>query len=102
VLDGKDPWAEVRVAWNPGGVAVAVEAEGTLAALADDDRPDGLYGVQFWVDTRDTRDVSRATRFCHHFDARLTGGTGRTNLGSGSAHGTSHGPSRTPRSATPA
>ena len=28
-------------AWNPDGLAVAVEAEGTLGALADDDRPDG-------------------------------------------------------------
>jgi hypothetical protein len=81
VLDGKDPWAEVRVAWNPDGLAVAVEAEGNLAALADDDRPDSLYGVQVWVDTRDTRDVSRATRFCHRFDARLTGGAGKTGLG---------------------
>jgi hypothetical protein len=27
--------------------------------------------AQFWVDTRDTRNVSRATRFCHRFTARL-------------------------------
>jgi len=80
-LDGKAPWAEVRVAWNPQGLAVAVEAEGTLDALADDERPDGLYAVQLWVDTRDTRDVSRATRFCHRFEARLTGGLGKTGLG---------------------
>src|SRR6202041_2747200 len=34
--------------------------------------------VQLWVDTRDTRDVSRATRFCHRFTAPLRlRGTGR-------------------------
>ena len=81
VLDGRDSWAEVRVAWNPNGLAVEVEAEGNLEALNDDDRPEGLYGVQLWVDTRDTRDVSRATRFCHRFDARLNKGTGKTGLG---------------------
>ncbi len=81
LLDGKAPWAEVRVAWNPNGLAVAVEADGNLAALADDDRPDGLYAVQLWIDTRDTRDVSRATRFCQRFEALLTGNKGKSSLG---------------------
>src|SRR3954471_22806982 len=81
LLDGRAPWAEVRAAWNPEGLAVSVEAEGKLGWLDDDDRPEGQYGVQLWVDTRNTRDVSRATRFCHRFDARLTGGLGKTGLG---------------------
>jgi hypothetical protein len=80
-LDGKEPWADVRLAWNPQGIAVLVEAEGDLSALGSDDRPDVVYGVQVWVDTRDTRDVSRATRFCHKFDARLTPAPGRSALG---------------------
>lgn len=80
LLDGKEPWAEVRAAWNPRGLAVGVEAQGNLAGLDDDDRPEGLYGFQVWVDTRDTRDVSRATRFCHRFDARLAPGTGKNSL----------------------
>ncbi len=81
LLDGREPWAEVRLAWNPAGLAVQVDAEGKLEALADDDRPDGLYGVQIWLDTRDTRDVSRATRFCHRFDARLLPSIGKSALG---------------------
>lgn len=81
LLDGREPWAEVRTAWNAKGLAVAVEAEGSLPNLASDDRPEGQYGVQVWVDTRDTRDVSRATRFCHRFDARLTRGSGKAGLG---------------------
>jgi hypothetical protein len=81
LLDGKVPWAKVLVAWNAAGLAVAVEAVGKLDGLASDDRPDGQYGVQVWVDTRDTRDVSRATRFCHRFDARLVKGLTKTGLG---------------------
>ena len=36
------------------------------------DRPEGFADVNFWIDTRDTRNVSRATRFCHRFAAILT------------------------------
>jgi hypothetical protein len=80
-LEGKATWADVRVAWNPGGLAVAVEASGSPGAKANAERPDGFDGVQVWVDTRDTRTVSRATRFCHRFQARLTGLGSRGALG---------------------
>lgn len=80
-LDSKAPWAEVRVAWNPLGLAVSVKAESSLADLAADDQPEGVHAVQVWVDTRDTRDVSRATRYCHRFEARLVPGSGKTTLG---------------------
>jgi hypothetical protein len=80
LLDGKTPWAEVRVGWNPNGLAVEVEAEGKLDAFSNDDRPEANHGVQLWVDTRDTRNVSRATRFCHRFDAKLLRGSGKEGL----------------------
>jgi len=54
-LEGQAPWADVRAAWNPKGLGVA----------------DAVNGLELWVDTRDTRDVHRATRFCHHFAAYL-------------------------------
>jgi hypothetical protein len=69
-LDGNSSWASVRVGWNPGGLGIAVLASmppGTPAA----DRPEGFADANFWVDTRDTRNVSRATRFCHRFAAHL-------------------------------
>jgi hypothetical protein len=81
-LDGLTAWADVRAAWNPGGLAVAVEAAarpGRRAAAAED-RPEGMDGLQVWIDTRDTRTVSRATRFCHKFSARLRGLAGRGAL----------------------
>ena len=80
-LDCKEPWAEVRIAWNLKGLALVIEATSSLTGLASDELPDGLHGAQLWVDTRDTRGISRATRFCHRFDARLRPGTGKTSLG---------------------
>jgi hypothetical protein len=80
-LDGKTNWADVRVAWNPGGLAIQVEAEKATAALIGKERAEGMDGVNVWIDTRDTRNVSRATRFCHRFSARLSGLAGRGALG---------------------
>ncbi|HWE39478.1 MAG TPA: hypothetical protein VG406_23200 [Isosphaeraceae bacterium] len=74
-LEGRNPWAEVRAAWNPDGLALAVEVPQKLGPIATDpNRPEGegLDGAEFWVDTRDTRDVHRATRFCHRFRATIT------------------------------
>lgn len=73
-LDGREPWADLRVAWNPRGLAVELTADADLAGLFRDDKPQGSYGFQLWVDTRDTRDVARATRFCHRFDGTLRRG----------------------------
>ncbi len=68
-LEGQTPWADVRAAWNPKGLGVAVEvarSAGPAGRWAD-----AVNGLELWVDTRDTRDVHRATRFCHHFAAYL-------------------------------
>jgi hypothetical protein len=70
-LDGKERWAEVRVAWNPGGLAIAVLASGVSPVQLSAGRAEGFANAQFWIDTRDTRDVSRATRFCNRYVARL-------------------------------
>jgi hypothetical protein len=70
-LDGHTPWAEVRIGWNPQGIAIAVTAADVSPAQLAPDRPEGFAHAQFWIDTRDTRNISRATRFCHRFHARL-------------------------------
>jgi hypothetical protein len=76
-LDGRAPWVETRVAWNPRGLAVELIAEADLAGLFRDDKPEGSNAFLIWVDTRDTRDVARATRFCHRFDGTLRKGSGK-------------------------
>ena len=69
-LDDRPSWSEVRLAWNPGGLAIAVEVSGKVTAPGTDSSQ-GPDSIQFWIDTRDTRDVHRATRFCHRFVATL-------------------------------
>jgi hypothetical protein len=70
-LEGSASWAQVRSAWNPLGLGLMVLADGLSDEQLDPSRPEGFAEVHFWVDTRDTRDVSRATRFCHHFVIKL-------------------------------
>ncbi|MBI1213709.1 MAG: hypothetical protein GC190_19795 [Alphaproteobacteria bacterium] len=60
-LAGIPDWADVRCGWSPKGLAVVF------------DRPDptkprsGLVRMDVWIDTRNTRNIHRATRFCHQF-----------------------------------
>ncbi|MEO6811347.1 MAG: hypothetical protein ABI353_19725 [Isosphaeraceae bacterium] len=72
LLDGRDAWADVRLAWNPKGLAVAVEVTGKTGRIRHlPDRPEVSDGVDLWIDTRDTRNVHRATRFCHRLRASI-------------------------------
>jgi len=67
-LAGEPSWATVRAAWNPSGLAVAVEVTGKLGPVMRDPLGQSAgEGVQLWIDTRDTRTIHRATRFCHRF-----------------------------------
>jgi hypothetical protein len=70
-IEGGESWAEVRTGWNARGLGITVLAQNPPDERLAPARPDGFAVVQFWVDTRDTRDVSRATKFCHRFTARL-------------------------------
>ena len=79
-LEGGRSWAEVRVAWNPAGLAVAIEATGKSGPITFDEGPTTSNGAQIWVDTRDTRGIHRASRFCHRFAAKLSPGGARTAL----------------------
>ncbi len=78
-LEGRAAWARGRVGWNPGGLGFAFEVLDKAGAISPEPgRASGLDGVQVWVDTRDTRGVHRATRFCHRFAATLVSGSGRS------------------------
>jgi hypothetical protein len=71
----------VRAAWNLQGLGIAILAQTPPGLAAQNaDRPEGFADVNLWIDTRDTRDVSRATRFCHRFSVRLTLTRDRKNL----------------------
>ena len=77
-LDGRATWAEVRVGWNPAGLGIAVEVAGKAGRIVHDpNMPEDSDGVQLWIDTRDTRDIHRATRYCQRFHATVVPGTGK-------------------------
>jgi hypothetical protein len=76
-VDGLTSWAQIRLGWNPRGPGITVVAQGVSDQQRIRDRPEGFAFAQFWIDTRDSRNVSRATRFCHRFIARLEVAKGR-------------------------
>ena len=79
-LDGGTRWAEVRLGWNSGGLGITRHCRRRDLTAATERRPEGFAVAQFWVDTRDTRNVSRATKFCHRFVVRLDRGDSRGRL----------------------
>ena len=80
-LEGRSAWSDLRVAWNPRGLAVQVEVSGKLAKVRHVPyQADANDGVQLWIDTRDTRDVHRATRFCHRYSAALVPDKGKKTV----------------------
>jgi len=74
-MDGMKQFADIRMGWGNTGLVVAVNVTGKSkslwcreSAILESD------GLQVWVDTRDTHNVHRATKFCHWFIAMPTGG----------------------------
>jgi hypothetical protein len=76
-LEGREPWFEPRAAWNDAGLALALTAHtDALQQPTPDpaDPADSSHTVQIWIDTRDTHDAHRASRFCHRFGIDLRPG----------------------------
>jgi hypothetical protein len=74
-MDERRAFADVRIAWNEGGVALQVEVRGKeQPAVGDAARPRSSDGVTFWIDTRDARTSHRASRYCHQFHFLAAGG----------------------------
>ncbi len=76
-LEGQRNFADVRAAWSEAGLGFSVRLEGKKhpnwcreTKLEDSD------SLQVWIDTRDTHNIHRASRFCHRF-IYLPGGGGR-------------------------
>ncbi len=74
-LDGQTPFADVWAAWSSEGMYFQVDVQSKQQSvwcretqLMDSD------GFQVWIDTRDTHNVHRATRYCHWFLFLPSGG----------------------------
>ena len=67
---------DFRVGWNEKGLAFSVRVEGkTRRPWCRVTRPEDSDGIQLCIDTRDVRNIHRATRFCHRLFI-LPGGSG--------------------------
>jgi hypothetical protein len=65
-LDGIKPWAKIRSAWNDHGLGFSIEVESDSLDRKLSDQLN-VRSLAFWINTRDSRDVHRATRYCHLF-----------------------------------
>ncbi len=76
-LEGMRPFADVRAAWSEAGLAFSVRVEGKKhPSWCRETRLEDSDSLQLWIDTRDTHNIHRASRFCHRF-VFLPGGAGR-------------------------
>jgi hypothetical protein len=74
-LDGGPTFADVRAAWNDQGLVFSAVVWGKRhAPWCRDNQMDESDGLHVWIDTRDTHNIHRATRFCHWFAFLPTGG----------------------------
>lgn len=74
--EGKRPFAQLWAAWSEAGLGFVVDVTGKKQPIwCRDSRIEDSDGLQIWIDTRDTHNVHRATKFCHRF-ALLPGGGG--------------------------
>lgn len=68
-------FAELRMAWNPGGIGISARVQGKSGLpVCNPTYPAESDGLQVWIDTRNTQSIHRASRFCHHFCALPDGG----------------------------
>ncbi len=67
-LVGRPRFADVRMAWSPNGIVFWIQATGKRQLpWCRDARAEDSDGFHVWIDTRNSLDIHRATRFCHHF-----------------------------------
>lgn len=75
VMEDRPSFAEVRAGWNEDGIAFSVTVQGKKQApWCRKSKPDESDGLHVWIDTRATRDIHRASRFCHYFSLLPAGG----------------------------
>lgn len=79
-MDGGSGFAEVHLAWDEEGLYVALEVGNKTNVTSHRQHPRSADAFFLWIDTRDVRDVHRASRFCHQFVALPRGG-GRDRKG---------------------
>jgi hypothetical protein len=76
-LEDRRVYADLRAGWNESGLFYWLRVDGKRQPpWCRETRIEDSDGLQLWIDTRDTRNIHRAGRFCHRF-ALLPFGAGR-------------------------
>jgi hypothetical protein len=74
-LPSGKPFAQLRAGWNEQGMYFWLKVKGKKQSLwCRNTQLLESDGLQIWLDTRDTHNVHRATRFCHWFLLLPAGG----------------------------
>ena len=67
-LNGGPMYSDLRLAWSDEGLIVNLRTTGKKQApWCRDTRLEDSDGLSLFIDTRDTQNVHRASRFCHRF-----------------------------------
>lgn len=67
-LDDAHSFGELRLAWHEQGIGISVEAKGKQQQPRGAvESPDFCDGLHVWIDTRNTQNIHRASKFCHYF-----------------------------------
>jgi len=75
-LEGRPQFADVRSAWSPDGLLFTLRVSGKRQSVwCRSSRIEDSDGLHVWIDTRDTHNIHRASRFCHRFGFLPVGGT---------------------------
>src|SRR4051794_40881449 len=79
-IEGNPNFADLRAGWNDTGLYFSVTVAKKRHALwCRENKLEDSDGLQLWIDTRDTHNIHRASRFCHRF-VFLPAGGGRNNV----------------------
>jgi hypothetical protein len=79
-LEGKRSFADLRMGWNEEGLGFELSVIGKSQGIwCRDARVEDSDGLSVWIDTRDTHNVHRASRFCHRFVFLPAGGGARSD-----------------------
>jgi len=74
-LEGMKTLADVRFGWNEAGLLFKVQVSGKQKPMwCRGNKLEDSDGIQLWIDTRDTHNIHRASRFCHRFIYLPAGG----------------------------
>lgn len=67
-LEKQSDFAVLKAGWLPEGLACEVEVRGKQESLVFHPQdPEESDGLQLWIDTRNTQNIHRASRFCHYY-----------------------------------